>query len=159
MPLEEEQNENEVQEKPKSKKILLIVPILIVLLGGGAAGAYFKFFAGAPAEGTVEKKQEESVVYYEMDTFMANLADQGGKRFLKATLKVKVSSSQVMEECKLRNFEMRDLVLTLLTSKDSEEILSPDDKLVLKKQILEALNHVLRKGQALDVYFTDFLVQ
>ena len=156
MPPEEEQKE--VQEKPKSKKILLIVPLVIVLLGGGVAGAYFKFFA-APAEGTVEKKQEESIVYYEMDTFMANLADPGGKRFLKATLKVKVSSPPVMEECKLRGFEMRDLILTLLTSKESEEILRAEDKLVLKKQILETLNHTLRKGQALDVYFTDFLVQ
>jgi flagellar FliL protein len=158
MPLEEEQNENEVQEKPKSKKILLIVPILIVLLGGGLAGAYFKFFA-VSSEATVEKKQEDSVVYYEMDTFMANLADQGGKRFLKVTAKVKVSSPQVADECKLRSFEMRDRVLTLLTSKGSEEIFSPEDKLVLKKQILETLNRILRKGQVLDVYFTDFLVQ
>ena len=156
MPPEEDQKE--VQEKPKSKKLLIILPLLIVLLSAGAAGAYFKFFA-APNEGTVEKKQEESIVYYEMDTFMANLADQSGKRFLKATLKVKVSSPPVMEECKLRGFEMRDLILTLLASKESEEILSPDDKLVLKKQILETLNHALRKGQALDVYFTDFLVE
>ena len=153
-----EEEQKEVQEKPKSKKLLIILPLLIVLIGGAAAGAYFKLFA-LPDDGTVEKKQEESIVYYEMDTFMANLADHGGKRFLKATIKVRVSSSQVAEECKLRSFEMRDLVLTLLTSKESEEILGPEDKLVLKKQILEALNRVLRKGQALDVYFTDFLVQ
>ena len=67
---------------------------------------------------TEGKKQEESLVYYEMDTFMVNLADQGGKRFLKAAIKLRVSSPQVVEECKLRNFEMRDLVLTLLTSKE-----------------------------------------
>jgi flagellar FliL protein len=64
-----------------------------------------------------------------------------------------------MEECKLRNFEMRDLILMLLTSKESDEVSRPEDKLVLKKQIIEALNRILRKGQALDVYFTDFLIQ
>ena len=156
VPPEEEQKE--VQEKPKSKKLLIILPLLVVLLGGGGAGAYFKFFR-APDEGAVEKKQEESFVYHEMDTFMANLADPGGKRFLKATIKLKVSSPQVGEECKLRSFEMRDLVLTLLTSKESEDVIRPEDKLILKKQIIEALNRVLQKGQALDVYFTDFLVQ
>ena len=106
-----------------------------------------------------EKKQIEDAVYYEMDTFMVNLADPGGKRFLKATIKLKVSSSNVVEECKLRNFEIKDLILTLLTSKESEEVMRPEDKLALKKQIMETLNRMLQKGQALDVYFTEFLVQ
>ncbi|MFZ0928446.1 MAG: flagellar basal body-associated FliL family protein [Syntrophobacteraceae bacterium] len=156
MPPEEEQKE--VQEKPKSKKLLIIILLLLVLLGGGGAGAYFKFFK-TPDEGAQEKKQIENTAYYEMDTFMVNLADQGGKHFLKAAIKLKVSSPGVMEECKSRNFEIRDLVLTLLTSKESDEVMRPEDKLVLKKQIMETLNHILQKGQALDVYFTDFLVQ
>ncbi len=153
-----EEEPKEVQGKPKSKKLLIILPLLVVLLGGGAAGAYLKFFR-ASDEGAAEKKQEESFFYYEMDTFMANLADPGGKRFLKATVKLRVNSPQVMEECKLRNFEMRDLVLMLLTSKESDEISRPEDKQVLKKQIIETLNHILQKGQALDVYFTEFLIQ
>jgi flagellar FliL protein len=156
MPPEEEQKE--VREKPKSKKLLIIILLLLVLLGGGGAGAYFKFVK-APDEKTEEKKQIESAVYCEMDTFMVNLADPGGKRFLKATIKLKVNSANVMEECKERNFEIRDLVLMLLTGKESEEVMRAEDKLVLKKQIKETLNRVLRKGQALDVYFTDFLVQ
>jgi len=156
MPPEEEQKE--VQEKPRSKKILIIIPLLLVLLGGGGAGAYFKFVRG-PGESTEGKKQTESAVYYEMDTFMVNLADQGGKRFLKATIKLKMSSPSVMEECKSHNFQMRDLVLTLLSSKECEEVMSPEDKVVLKKQIMETLNRMLQKGQALDVYFTEFLVQ
>ena len=156
MPPEEEQKE--VQEKPRSKKILIIIPLLLVLLGGGGAGAYFKF-ARAPAVSTEEKKQVESTVYYEMDTLIVNLADPGGKRFLKATIKLKMSSPSVMEECKSHNFQMRDLVLTLLSSKECEEVMSPEDKVVLKKQIMETLNRMLQKGQALDVYFTEFLIQ
>ena len=156
MPSEEEQKE--AQEKSKSKKLLIIIPLLLVLLGGGGAGAYFKF-ARAPAVSTEEKKQVESTVYYEMDTLIVNLADPGGKRFLKATIKLKMSSPSVMEECKSHNFQMRDLVLTLLSSKECEEVMSPEDKVVLKKQIMETLNRMLQKGQALDVYFTEFLVQ
>jgi flagellar FliL protein len=155
MPPEEEQKQ--VTEKPKSKKLLIILPLVIVLLGGGGAGAYFKFVRGQP-EGTAEKKHVESAIY-EMDTFMVNLADQGGKRFLKATIKLKVSSAEVAEECKSRSFELRDLILTLLTSKESEEVTTPNDKLVLKKQIMEIVNRALQKGQSQDVYFTEFLVQ
>ncbi len=157
MPPEEEKKA--VQEKPKSKKLLIIIPLVLVLLGGGGAGAYFKFFKKPPDEGAQEKKQIENAAYYEMDTFMVNLADQGGKHFLKATIKLKVSSPGVVEECKSRSFEIRDFVLTLLNSKESDDVLRPEDKQALKKQIVDTLNHTLQKGQALDVYFTDFLVQ
>lgn len=153
------EEKKEVREEPKSKKLLIVIPLLLVLLGGGGAGAYFKFVKAAPDEKTEEKKQTENAVYCEMDTFMVNLSDPGGKRFLKATIKLKVSSPHVADECKLRSFEMRDLVLTLLTSKASDEVMTPEDKLALKKQIMEVMNRVLQKGKALDVYFTDFLVQ
>ncbi len=156
MPPEEE--EKEVVQKPKSKMLLIILPLLAVLLGGAGAGAYLKF--GRTSSGTVEeKKPEEAPVYQELDTFMVNLADPGGKRFLKATIKLKVNSPEVADEFKARAFEIRDIVLMLLTGKESEEIIRPEDKSVLKKQIIEALNRVLRKGQTLDVYFTEFLVQ
>jgi len=156
MPAEEEQKQ--VQEKPKSKKLLIILPLLVVLLGGAGVGAYLKFFRASGAK-VEEKKEEEVLIYHELDTFMVNLADEGGKRFLKATIRLKVTSPQVAEECKLRNFEIRDLVLTLLASKESDDIIKPEDKMTLKKQIAEAINRVLRKGQTLDVYFTEFLVQ
>ncbi len=90
---------------------------------------------------------------------MVNLADVGGKRFLKATMKFKVDSSSVADECKSRNFEIRDIILTLLTSKETTEVITPDDKLALKKQIMETVNRVLRKGHIQDVYFTDFIIQ
>jgi len=35
----------------------------------------------------------------------------------------------------------------------------PEDKVALKKQIMETINRALQKGQVLDVYFTEFLVQ
>jgi len=154
-----DEGQNEVKGKSKSK-LLIILPLLIVLLGAGGAGAYFKFMKGHDDEhGAAEKKKPVETAVYEMDTFMVNLADEGGKRFLKATIKLRVDSAEVAEECKSRNFELRDLVLTLLTSKESAEVISPDDKLNLKKQVMETVNRTLRKGHALDVYFTEFLVQ
>jgi len=154
----EEEQQTKVQEKPKSKKLLIILVILVVLLAGGGAGAYFKFFK-AHKESAELKKQEEVPVYHELDTFMVNLADSGSKHFLKAAIKLKVSSHLGGEECKVRGYEIRDTILTVLTSKESEDIVKPEDKMALKKQIMEALNHILQKGQVLDVYFTDFLIQ
>ncbi len=152
-----EEENKESQEKPKSNKLLIVIALLVVLLGAGGAGAYFKFFK-ASDEKTESKKHEESAIY-EMDTFMVNLSDPGGKHFLKAVMKLKVSSAETSEECKSRTFELRDRVLTLLSGKESEEVTSADDKAALKRQVMETINSVLQKGKVLDVYFTDFLVQ
>jgi flagellar FliL protein len=155
MPLEEEQKE--AREKPKSNKLLIIAPLLIVLLGAGGAVAYFKFIKASP-EKTEEKKEVQPVIC-EMDTFMVNMADPGGKRFLKATMKLKVSSPEVSEECKSRNFELRDKLLMVLCGKETQEVVTAEDKLSLKRQLMDTLNRALHKGQVLDVYFTEFLVQ
>ena len=155
MPPEEEQKE--VQEKPKSKKLLIVALLLIVLLGAGGAGAYFKFIKASGSK-PEEQKEAESVIC-EMDTFMVNLADPGGKRFLKTTIKLKVGSPEVLEECKSRNFELRDMLLLILSGRETQEIATVEDKLALKKRLMENLNRTLRKGQVLDVYFTEFLVQ
>jgi flagellar FliL protein len=152
-----EEEEKEVKEQPKSKKLLIVAAILVLLLSAGGAAAYFKFIK-TPTEKTEETKEVPSAIY-EMDTFMVNLADPGGKRFLKATMKLKVSSSEVSEECKLRNFELRDQVLIMLSNKETLELVSTDDKLALKRQLIEVLNRALRKGQILEIYFSDFLIQ
>ncbi len=154
-----EEQEKEVQQKPKSNKLLIILPLLVVLLGGGAAGAYFKFFKASAVAGKEEATKEEAPVYQEMDTFMVNLADPGGKRFLKATIKTRVNSPKVAEEMKERAFELRDLVLMILTSKEVDDVSRAEDKMTLKKEIMTSLNRVLHNGQVVDVYFTDFLVQ
>ena len=152
-----EEEQKAVQQKPRSKKPLIVALLFIVLLGAGGAGAYFKFIKASGSK-PEEQKEAESVIC-EMDTFMVNLADPGGKRFLKATMKLKVSSPEALEECKSRNFELRDMLLILLSGRETQEVATVQDKLDLKKQLIETLNRALRRGQVMDVYFTEFLIQ
>ncbi len=161
MPPEAEEKKETSQPKSGSKKLIILIAIVAVLLAGGGAGAYFFFFKGSggeQADSSKKEKEHENIVQ-EMDTFLVNLVDPGGKRFLKITMKMKLSSPPAQEEFKNRQFEMRDLVLMLLTSKEYDEVSKPEDKVTLKKDILASLNKVMHKGQVLDVYFTDFLVQ
>ncbi|MHC1725535.1 MAG: flagellar basal body-associated protein FliL [Syntrophobacteraceae bacterium] len=157
MPPEAEEQKTE-KPKGKSKLLLIILPVVLLLFAGGGAFAYFKFFKGGDEKGEA-KKQAEQAVIQEIDTFMVNLMDTGGKRFLKLTMKVKCSSAPLADEFKSRNFEMRDIILLILMSKEYEDVTKPEDKVNLKKEIVTALNRTLKKGQVLDVYFTDFLVQ
>lgn len=157
----EEDEQQQAHPKPKSSKMKIIIPVVLVLvLAGGGAFAYFKFFMPhGPQQASEAAKKPDVIIIHEMDTFIVNLSDSGGKRFLKVAMKAKMSSQAGEEEFKARNFELRDIILTILTSKETEEIVRPEDKASLKQQIIAALNRSLHKGQVEDLYFTDFLIQ
>jgi flagellar FliL protein len=74
-------------------------------------------------------------------------------------MKMKVSSPDAAVEMTNRIFEVRDMILTILSSKEYEDIARPEDKLALKQELMTTLNRALQKGQIQDIYFTEFLVQ
>ena len=151
--------EQKQPEPPKSsKKWILIIAIAVILLGGGGAGAYFKLYKKADVGGQ-NSSQPDSSVIQEFDTFIVNLSDPGGKRFLKLAMKAKLDCQPVSDEFKARSFEMRDMILMILSGKETEDITSPEDKLALKQELITALNHTLHKGHVQEIYFTEFLVQ
>jgi flagellar protein FliL len=153
------EEEKEPQQQPKSsKKLILILAAAVILLGGAGAGAYLMFFKKADTAEHSSSKTENFVIQ-EFDTFIVNLRDPGGKRFLKLALKAKLDGLPASEEFKSRVFEMRDMILMILSGKETDDIARPEDKLTLKQEIIAALNRSLRKGQVQDVYFTEFLIQ
>lgn len=161
MASEEEQKENQAPAKSSKMKILIPVLALLILAGGGA-GAYFKFFANSTKteEGQKEKEKETAEpILKEMDTFIVNLSDPGGKRFLKITMKARLDSQQASNEFTSRIFEFRDAILMILSAKESEEVSKPSDKLTMKQEIITAINRSMKKGQVQDIYFTEFLIQ
>lgn len=157
MPPRETEENKEVAKAKSSSKMLIIVAVAVLLAGGGGFFAYAKFFRGDA--GAHAKTATPEPVLQEMETFLVNLSDPGGKRYLKLTMKAKLSDKEVQAEFAGRNFEIRDTVIMLLSSKEFPEISKPEDKATLKQELVFALNRLLRKGQVQDVYFTEFLVQ
>ena len=60
---------------------------------------------------------------------------------------------------KARLPQMRDLLLTLFTSKTFDEIRTPEGKQQLREEIIERVNQVLDRDLVKAVYFTEFIVQ
>ena len=163
---EEIQVEGEQEEKKKGKgKLLIIIILAVVLLGGGAA-AWFFFFAGgekpeAKDKAKEEKKVQEEVkpgVTVQMEPFIVNLADPGGKRYLKLTLVLEADNEQVKQKLETRLPKIRDSILLLLTSKTYKDVATVAGKLRLRNEILQIVNRALGGGVH-SVYFTDFVIQ
>jgi len=162
----------EKAEKKKGGKLKLIIIALVVLgvLGGGGFAAW-KFFlqpkaAGETAENATAEGAEEHKAEAEqggqlvtLDSFVVNLSDPMGRRYLKTTLDVEVANAAVAAELTAAMPKVKDTLLLLLSSKSFADISSMDKKIELKNDIVSRLNQIIGKNKVRNVYFTEFVVQ
>ena len=163
-----------------SNKVLIIIAAVFVLMMGMMGTGFFILWkqmntavaqvqqqSGEPAEEEVETKEPEVAIgpTYKLDTLIVNLADQGGKRYLRVTMELElkpaenVEVTEVIEELEKRMPQIRDSILMILPSKQYAEISTTQGKIALRDQIISTLNEYLKKGQISTIYFTEFVVQ
>ncbi len=114
---------------------------------------------GEGAHGAKGKTGKGAGATLPLDTFIANLADEGGKRYLKTTMQVEFLGDGIPSGIDARVPQIRDLLLTLLTSKSFEEIRTAEGKQQLREEIIARLNQTLDRDAVKAVYFTEFIVQ
>ena len=159
----EAQAETAGEAKGGKGKLFVIVGALVVLAGGGGGAWYLGLLPGGRHAEAKEEVQEEKPplvgALLALEPFIANLADEDGKRYLKASLQVEFFEAKAPEQFNTRMPQMRDLLLTLFTSKLFTEIRTPQGKALLRDEIINRMNRTLGKDLVKAVYFTEFIVQ
>ena len=172
----EEEDLDDDEEGAGGKPIGMIIGIIVglLVLGGGGYYAYINFFQEKPAEekpaegeeGEEGKKEEAPAeedldlgVMFSMDPFIVNLAGSEGKRFLKVTIFLELSTPEVHLEIKGKIQKVTDSILVLLSSKAFEDVYSVQGKFKLKDEITTRVNRFLVVGHIKDAYFTEFIIQ
>lgn len=174
----EEGGEGAAEEEKKGLPIKLILIVVGVLaLAGGGYFAYTNFFQEEAVEESAEKDKngeeggegdgDENAeelppgvgVMFTMDPFVVNLAGSKGKRFLKVTATLELSSPEVNPEFEENLQKITDSILVLLSSKSFEDVYSVQGKFKLKDEITTRVNRFLVVGHVKDAYFTEFIVQ
>lgn len=170
----DEQMEAPKEEQKKGGKLKWII-ILILLLALGA-GAFFAWpivkekLLGGDAAPSNATEQSDSVgqpmdapagetEMVTLPTFVVNLADPLGRRYLKLTLSVEVASPEAAETLNQSQPKVRDAIILLLSSKTFAELGSIDSKIQLKDEIVKRLNQIMGGSSILRVYFTEMVVQ
>ena len=157
-------------KKKKGKgKLFIILGVVFLLLGGGGAAAYFTLLNPAPAEGDAaaapaegEHKPTEAHGLVSFEPFIVNLADTGGRRFLRINVRILVpeeEEAKEIEEHKVTLERLRASILEILSSRSSEQIASIEGKTALKHDIAEHAKPILEPIEVADVLFSDFVVQ
>ncbi len=166
-------------EEKMSKKVIIIIAAVFFLLIGMMGGGFFLLWsqmnasiAAVQSQNSEEGEEEEAVQaeetigpLYRLDTLIVNLADHGGKRYLRVTMELelkpneKVDPAEVLEEIEMRLAQLRDTILMVLPTKQYAEISTTPGKIALRDEIIVKLNALLKKGQIAKIYFTEFVVQ
>jgi flagellar protein FliL len=148
-------------KKGPSKLIMGVAAL--ALLGAGGGGAYWYTQKGQPveaAEAAPPPAPKRGIVAFE--PFTVNLADQGGRRFLRATVQLVVGSPELakeMEESPVEVAQARAIILEKLTTQTADVLVTPEGKSELRKALTEQLAHDLHGIEVVDVLFSDFVVQ
>jgi flagellar FliL protein len=160
------------QEEGKKKKggLLkwIIIVVLLAALGVGGWFGYQMFFA-APKEDTAAQQDsaadpgkpaeqlEGQIVA--LPTFLVNLADPLGRRYLKLGVEVEVRDADAQAALTKYEAKIKDTLLLLLSSKTYEGLSTMQDKVELKQEIADRLNQIIGNGGVLRVYITEMVIQ
>ncbi len=165
---EEKAQEQEEQGKGGKKKLILLIVLLLILGAGG--GAAYKFLVLDKKKAESQEKQAQKIieeikatenvgVMFDLGTFVVNLADKDIERYLKVSIVLELKDQKVQQEAQKRLPEIKDAITTLLLTKRSSEIRTPEGIEFLKEEIAKRVNAILPLGGVKNVYFTEFIVQ
>ena len=152
-----------------NKIVFALVGILFVVMIGLTGGLFMIWTklstTEAQAHNTAISNEEGQEVQqtpgtiFPMDTFIVNLADEGGKRYLRITMDLELTRGTVSDDLKKRLPQMRDSILMVLPSKRFEDIRTVEGKTSLRNEIIANLNGLFGQERISNIYFTEFVVQ
>ena len=107
--------------------------------------------AGAGGEGGTE--------LVSIPPFLVNLADPQGRRYLKLALDIEVKDKAAADALNKNMPKVKDALLLLLSSKTYDDLATLENKILLKKEIVERLTLVLGEQKVSRVYITEIVIQ
>ena len=145
--------------------ILAVILLFMIMMGAGFFMMWNKMSSALlQSETDIENIEEESGSesigpIFSLGTFIVNLSDEGGKRYLRVSMDAELSGEELNEEIEKRLPQIKDNILMIIPSKPFNSLNSPEGKIALRNQLLSSINEVLNSGSIMNIYFTEFVIQ
>jgi flagellar basal body-associated protein FliL len=149
-----------VIEKRSSLPVMAVLVFLTILGGGGAAW----FFAQRVNTGAASKPAAIPGQVVHLEGFTVNLADPEESHFVRVTMDLELERMPSPRDKEkpasgLPVARIRDAIIAVLAASKADVLLTPDGKIQLKKNLVNALNSKVPEMSVREIYFTEFLVQ
>jgi len=178
MAVEAKDGSQEFESSGSNKKnsniaLTIIVVLLLLVLAIGGVVAYFMLSGDKGrgnqsamqqahvGQGTTQHTMSRSGVgpMYPLDKFTVNLMSENGHRYLVVKMNLEESHEGLTTELDQKLPLVRDIIISVLSSKTVDEISTSKGKEKLKQEIINQLNKYLENGEVRYIYFTEFMIQ
>jgi flagellar protein FliL len=118
----------------------------------------------APTKGESEhapsvSEEEVTQNIHIVKDLIVNPAGTNGTRFLLTTVGFSVTTPEAKLELENKDMQVRDVLNTILTSKDLAELSSTAERESLRTEITKKVAELVRRGALTNVYFSKFIIQ
>ncbi len=152
-----------------SKKTIIILAAAGVLVLGIVGGGFFlmykklseidKLKAGIESAAAPKVEQPAIGPVFALESFIVNLADPGGKRYLRVTMQLELKDAKMNDQVTQRLPQVRDCILTVLPTRKVDDLQTVEGKTGLRSELITKLNELLGPGAVTKIYFTEFVIQ
>lgn len=148
--------------------IVLIVMVLLLTIIVGVGGYFLYQKQNVNEQNTnkieqVEEKKESSIMFKtDIESIVLNvLNSKGVNKMMKLSFSIKYSDQLYTPKIEEYKTEINDLVITLISSKSSEELMTKNGKNLLKEDLLKELNKLFEKEkiEIKQILFTEFVIK
>ena len=95
----------------------------------------------------------------EIQPFILNLADVEESRYLRLAVSIGIGGETESKPEPLFTARLRNALLAVLMTKTSQEVLSIEGKIALRKELLKAAQRVIKEPEIETIYITELIVQ
>lgn len=103
--------------------------------------------------------QPEEVHVFEVADVIVNPAGTGGTRFLSVSVGFELDYAETMQLFESRQPQIRDALITILGSKNIEQLTDMKQKEIARLQIKKRVSQLLDTDELTAIYFTNFVIQ
>ncbi len=103
-------------------------------------------------------EESGSAEFFTIESIVVNPAETGGTRYLSCSVSFEVAKD-AMGVFKEKEVKIKDILITILSSKTVDELADIKMRNDMRKQILAVVNRFVAPAQASAVYLTDFVLQ
>jgi len=141
-----------------NKKLINIILILITsisLIGITTLVVMNQYIKGLQGnqEPTIDQVLEATVDISEITT---NLKSDN---IVQISLKMETTDKKAKEELEKRDFQVRDIVISVLSNMEAKELEGQNGITILKEKIKNNVNELMQNGEVKQVYITSFILQ
>jgi flagellar FliL protein len=138
--------------------IFFVIKIFITPATSSAPAGH-EAAAGSAKEASGHGGGAEPQSLFVVKDLIVNPAGTNGTRFLLTTVGFEVSGPEMMKELEMKEIQVRDILNTILTSKGLDELVDVNQREILRSEIAERMNVLLKNGTLSSVYFSKFIIQ